>query len=165
MVRYNNKQFDKIVTELKPEGYFIGERAEIKQSLEFLPQWLFFAAVALIPSVISYLRIIRKDDIFGAFFLNHQILYVGFTLALALFIEQVQKTGFRPRHFIYLFMILIGLAFYILLDNEVSFNLFSEYENSARNINFLYLISVLAFGFGGYLPQNFFVFFQKIRRK
>jgi hypothetical protein len=122
------------------------EKTGADSPTEFLPQWIFFAVIALIPSIISFFRTIEKEDTFLTFFENYQILYVSFTLALVLFINQIQRSKFENRHYIYLFIILIGFAFYILLDNNVSFNLFSE-KTVFAYINLCYLISVLLFGF------------------
>jgi len=134
-----NRIVDK--TELSVERKILTDRP-----VDFFVQWIFFAIVALIPSFISFLRTIKEGDTFLTFFKDYRILYVSFTLALVLFIEQIQHSKFENRHYIYLLVIFIGFAFYILLDNGVSFSSYLEKVNFAY-INLCYLITVLLIGF------------------
>ncbi|MCL2260508.1 MAG: hypothetical protein FWC15_04035 [Fibromonadales bacterium] len=156
MANSNNKRFNRIVAEPKSE-----EIVEVKQIIKFLLQWLFFAAVALIPSIISFLISVQEEDTYLTFFANYQILYVSFTLALALFIKQIQeKTGFESKHYLYLFIIFIGFAFYLLLDNGIKFNFFSDTKTFAQ-MNLVYLILILSFGFYSYLKRIFVSFLSR----
>jgi hypothetical protein len=118
----------------------------VKFDLKFAVEWFFFTVVVLIPMFFSFLRKSNINSKWIDFFNNHQVLYVGFTLVLAILIGQVQQIGFKYRHYFLLMVLFLGFGLYLLLDSEISFGIFSGENNLLlAKTNICYLIFAILF--------------------
>jgi hypothetical protein len=80
----SNKLANKIGEEQK-SNYSVEIKSENNPITDFLPQWIFFAVIALIPNIISFLIKIKKGDTLMTFFEDHRILYVSSTYLIPIF--------------------------------------------------------------------------------